>query len=147
MAIGKPSKIAAFTPEEFRGTPADAGIQSVIGGQTEAAANFIPGAEGTEAGAPALAFQEEGGTEQNSVMEAARANTTLATEPGTPAKKAAKRDDGRIVKTDNSTTWTDYWADSPEGQLAARDSIIAGRVVRKLMCQDTKSDFYRIWNA
>ena len=138
MAIGKP---AALAPEESQGTPAIS-VVNPDGSTTQTAA-------GKQAAAPAvtpsLAFAAEGGTEQNSVVEAARANAELATNPGTMAAAAPETEKGKIVKTDKNSEWADYWADLTEGHVAAREGILNGKAVRKLTCTAAKREFYRIW--
>lgn len=139
MAIGKP---AALAPEESQGTPAIS-VVNPDGSTTQTAADKKAAA--APAVTPSLAFAAEGGTEQNSVVEAARANAELATNPGTMATAANETAKGKIVKTDKNAEWDDFWADLSEGHIAAREGILNGKAVRKLTCTAAKREFYRIW--
>ena len=136
--------LAATTPQEVIGTPPVTATQMVGQDGQAADAGHLAGTAGNGAVTPSLAYTAEGGTDGNSVVEAARANEDLTTNPGAVVSTMPEAK-GKIVKTENNSKWDDFWADTEEGHIAARAAVVEDRPLRKLTCTATGQQFYRVW--
>ena len=106
--------LAATTPQEVIGTPPVTATQMVGQDGQAADAGHLAGTAGNGAVTPSLAYTAEGGTDGNSVVEAARANEDLATNPGAVVS-AMPEAKGKIVKTENNSKWDDFWPTPRKG--------------------------------